>query len=193
MILEVFCKIERCLYDLLVEGSALGCFPFGHWAARPGHGSTWLPATRPPSGSPARRWSLMRSSASGFRWFPVCRPLSRSRPQGQSNSFEFDVWEEEQDSRSTPLWFLRCDPQDTETYSWMICMSSTCGTKNQSENHHHLQESIKGRPSSMICTTLTPRFGSSCSGGWCFSMHVTDIFCYYFMLFTWCVLRLHPF
>ena len=129
-----------------------------------------------------------------FRWLPVCRPLSRSQPQGQSVAlrgmktfFEFDVREEEWDSRSTPLWFLRCDLQYTKTYSWMICMSSTCGTKNQSENHHHLQESIKSRPSSMICTTLTPRFGSSCSRGWCFSMHVTDIFCYYFMLFTWYV------
>ena len=135
--------------------------------------------------SPGGHW--WASAHLDFRWLPVCRPLSRSRPQGQSvalrgmkTSFEFDVWEEEQDSRSTPLWFLGCDLQDTETYSWMRITTM-------------IQESIKSRPSSMICTTLTPRFGSSCSRGWCFSMHVTDISCYCFIHFSWCVLRLHPF
>ena len=197
-LLEVFCNIERCLYDLSVEGSDLGCFPFGNWAARPGHGNTWLPATRPPSGKPRR--SLMSSSASGFSVvtgmqaaIKVAAPGTKRCAPWDETFFEFDVWEEEWDSRSTPLWFLRCDLQYTKTYSWMICMSSTCGTKNQSENHHHLQESIKSRPSSMICTTLTPKFGSSCSRGWCFSMHVTDISCYCFILLSWCVLRLHPF
>ena len=155
---------------------------------------TWqhVTASNPPSERAAPAVIDAQQRNLDFRWLPGCRHLWRSRPQGQSKSFEFDVWEEERDSRSSPLWFLGCDLQDTETYSWMIWMSSTCGTKNRSENHHHLQESIKG-PSSMICTTLTPRFGSSCCRGWCFSMHVTDISCYCFILFTWCVLRLHPF
>ena len=76
--------------------SSVGCFPFRSTKSRPGHGSTWLPAPRPLSGSPRR--SLMRSSASGFSAASAMQaatkvggPRSKHCTPWDENSFEFDL------------------------------------------------------------------------------------------------------